>query len=65
MRGGAGRPRPDTLKVSVGYLDSYIGEGQISYAGPGAVARARLALEIVAERLELTGVRTTRERASS
>ena len=55
--GGEGTPRPDTLKVSVGYRDGYIGEGQISYAGPGALARARLALEIVAERLRLTGVR--------
>jgi hypothetical protein len=32
------------------------GEGQISYAGPGALARGRLALEIVRERLKLTGV---------
>ncbi|WP_372396341.1 acyclic terpene utilization AtuA family protein [Azospirillum sp. HJ39] len=59
VAGASGRKRPDTLKVSVGYLDSYIGEGQISYAGPGAVARGRLALEIVRERLELTGVRAT------
>ena len=47
---GARRGR-ETLKVSVGYRDGCVGEGQISYAGPGAVARARLALEIVAERL--------------
>ena len=51
-----GRPRPDTLKVSVGQFDGWIGEGQISYAGPGAAARGRLAGEIVAERLRLTGV---------
>ena len=44
-------PRTETLKVSVGYVDSFIGEGQISYAGPGALARGRLALEIVRERL--------------
>jgi hypothetical protein len=56
VSGGTGRGRPGTLKVSVGYRDGYIGEGQISYAGPGAAARARLALEIVAERLKLTGV---------
>ena len=31
-------------------------EGQLSYGGSGAVARARLALRIVEERLELTGV---------
>ena len=37
--GGTGRPRTDTLKVSIGYLDGYVGEGQMSYAGAGAVAR--------------------------
>ncbi|MBR1285639.1 DUF1446 domain-containing protein [Bradyrhizobium sp. AUGA SZCCT0177] len=56
VSGGRGHQRTETLKVSVGYVDSYIGEGQISYAGPGALARGRLALEIVRERLKLTGV---------
>jgi hypothetical protein len=56
ISGGRGSKRTGTLKVSVGYVDSYIGEGQISYAGPGALARGRLALEIVRERLQLTGV---------
>jgi hypothetical protein len=56
VSGGRGSPRTDTLKVSVGYLDGYIGEGQISYAGPGALARGRLALDIVRERLKLSGV---------
>jgi hypothetical protein len=57
VRGGTGTARPDTLKVSVGYLDSFVGEGQISYAGPGALARGRLALDIVRERLTLIKVR--------
>jgi hypothetical protein len=56
VEGGDGTRRTGTLKVSVGYVDSYIGEGQISYAGPGAVARGQLALEIVEERLRLIGV---------
>ncbi len=56
VSGATGRARPDTLKVSVGYRDGFVGEGQISYAGPGAVARARLALDVVAERLKLAGV---------
>jgi Acyclic terpene utilisation family protein AtuA len=56
VSGGRGSGRTGTLKVSVGYVDSFIGEGQISYAGPGALARGRLALEIVRERLKLTGV---------
>jgi len=56
VTGGKGTARTDTLKVSVAYADGYIGEGQISYGGPGAVARARLALDIVRERLAMTGV---------
>lgn len=56
VRGVEGRERPRELKVSVGYRDGWAGEGQISYAGAGAVARARLALEVVAERLGITGV---------
>lgn len=56
VSGASGRARPDTLKVSIGYIDSFIGEGQMSYAGPGALARARLALDIVAERLKITSV---------
>jgi hypothetical protein len=55
VRGARGRARPGRLKVAVGYRDGFVGEGQISYAGPGAVARGRLALEIVAERLKLIG----------
>jgi Acyclic terpene utilisation family protein AtuA len=60
--GAGGTATTGTLKVSVGYVDSYIGEGQISYAGPGAVERGRLALDIVRERLTLTGVRTSEVR---
>jgi len=63
LEGAAGSKRPDQLKVSVGYLDGWIGEGQISYGGPGAVARARLAREIVLERLALTGVQMQEVRA--
>lgn len=59
VTGGTGRPKTDTLKVSVGYIDSYIGEGQISYAGPGAVPRGKLALDIVRERLQIMQVKTS------
>nr|WP_198980652.1 acyclic terpene utilization AtuA family protein [Herbaspirillum sp. ASV7] len=58
VTGGRGRARPETLKTTLGYRDSFIGEGQISYAGPGAQARAQLAADIVRERLALTGVPT-------
>jgi len=51
VSGARGRPRPNTLKASIGVQDGYVGEGQISYAGPGARQRAELAREILAERL--------------
>jgi hypothetical protein len=57
VEGVVGRERPSQLKVSVGHSDGFVGEGQISYAGPGAVARGRLALEVVAERLRLMAVK--------
>ncbi len=60
VSGGHGRQRPETLKVSVGYHDGFIGEGQISYAGPGAVARAELAHQILAERLGGCGLNELR-----
>ena len=62
-QGAGGRARPAQLKVSVGYLDGWIGEGQMSYGGPGAVARAQLAREVVLKRLELMGVKMQDVRA--
>jgi hypothetical protein len=51
VTGGVGNPKPDTLKVSVGYQDCCVGEGQISYAGLGALGRAQLAKAILEDRL--------------
>ena len=62
VSGATGKPATPTFKTSVGYIDSYIGEGQMSYAGPGALARAKLALEIVRQRLELCKVNLTESR---
>jgi hypothetical protein len=62
IQGGSGKPKTGKLKASIGYIDSYIGEGQMSYAGPGAQQRGRLALDIVRERLQLTGVPITEAR---
>ncbi|WP_080240475.1 acyclic terpene utilization AtuA family protein [Spirosoma rigui] len=49
---GQGIARPDTLKVSVGYEAGFIGEGEISYAGSNALYRAKLAGDIIRERLQ-------------
>src|SRR5690606_22827239 len=56
VTGGRGTARPETLKVTVGYRAGWIGEGQVSYGGPGAVERARLAGQIVLDRLEYLGI---------
>jgi len=57
VKGATGREKTDTLKVSIGYKDCFIGEGEISYAGPGCLERAKLAAEIVEKRLKLTNVK--------
>lgn len=62
VTGGRGRPCTEMLKVSVGYIDGYVGEGQISYAGPGALARAQLARDIVRERFGIAGIRSDEAR---
>ena len=51
VSGARGRKRPEQLKVSVGFLAGYVGEGEIGYAGTNALARARLAGEIIRERI--------------
>jgi len=60
--GGRGSAPTGMLKASIGYVDGWVGEGQISYAGAGAFARARLAREIVRERLRSTRVEASEMR---
>ena len=51
VSGARGAERPPNLKVSTGFYSGFIAEGQISYAGPGALSRARLARQILEKRL--------------
>ena len=51
LAGVRGHARPDTLKVLVYFSGGWLGEAEISYAGPNAEARARLAAQIVRERM--------------
>jgi hypothetical protein len=57
VHGARARPRTDTYKVVIGYHDGWIGEGEVGYAGPNALARAQLAERVVRERLEMRGFR--------
>ncbi len=52
ITGGGGQQKPATYKVSVGYQSHHLGEGEISYAGSNALARAQLAGGIICERLQ-------------
>ena len=58
-----GHARPDHLKVTLGLRDGFIGEGQISYAGPGARARGELALGVLKHRLKKRGLDALEHRA--
>lgn len=55
VTGAKAKPRTASYKVVVGYHDGYVGEGEVGYAGPNALARAKLAEHIVRERLRLRG----------
>ncbi|MBC5781331.1 DUF1446 domain-containing protein [Ramlibacter sp. USB13] len=55
VRGILGHPRPPTLKATLCYEGGWLGEGEISYAGPNATARARLAADIVRSRMQQLG----------
>jgi hypothetical protein len=63
VQGASGHARPDQLKVALGYRDGFIGEGQISYAGPGAKARGELALEVLQRRLHKLGLAALEHRS--
>jgi len=56
VTGGRGRPRPELLKVSVGVKEGWIGEGELTFAGIGALDRARLAEAVFRERLRIIGL---------
>ena len=49
--GAGGSPAPASYKVTVAFDGGYLAEAGVSYAGPGAQARAELAGRIVAERM--------------
>jgi hypothetical protein len=51
VSGVRGRPRPATLKALIYFDGGWLGEAEISYAGPNAEARARVAMEIVKRRM--------------
>jgi hypothetical protein len=52
LAGVRGHARPTTLKVNVCHEGGWLAEAEISYAGAGAERRARLAADILGQRLQ-------------
>jgi hypothetical protein len=57
LAGVRGHARPAGLKVNVCHEGGWLAEGEISYAGPGAEARARLAADVLRRRLPALALR--------
>ena len=57
VTGARGTPPPKTLKVTVSADGGWLGESEMIYAGPNALARARLAADIVRKRIAAHGVK--------
>ncbi len=57
LRDVRGHARTDTLKVNVCHEGGWLAEGEISYAGPRAEARARLAADVLRQRLPTLALR--------
>lgn len=53
VSGARGHAAPKRLKATVGFLGDWFGEGEISYAGPNAFARAKLAADVIGKRLDM------------
>jgi hypothetical protein len=56
VQGARGKPPPATLKATVCVDAGWLGEGEISYAGPNALARAELAASVVRARCGAIGI---------
>ena len=51
VTGARGHRAPPSLKATVSFYGDWLGEAEISYAGPNALARARLAITTINERI--------------
>ena len=56
VQGARGKPPPATLKATVCVDAGWLGEGEISYAGPNALARAELAASVLRSRCRRIGI---------
>ncbi len=55
ITGFQGRPKPEKLKVLVGFKEGYMNEQMVAWNGAGAMARAELCKEVLKTRFEIIG----------
>ena len=60
--GATSHGRPEQLKVNLCYKDSFICEGEVSYGGSNALARAQMAAEMILKRIDLLDIETNEVR---
>ena len=56
ITGAKGTPPPPTLKATISIDGGWLGEGEITYAGPNALARAELAASVIRRRCQILGI---------
>jgi len=56
VKGAKGTPPPQTFKATISTDGGWCGEAELTYAGPNALARAKLAADIVRKRCAATGM---------
>ncbi len=56
ITGMKGKPRPDNLKVSIGYSAGWMGEATLKYSWPDALKKARKAEEITRKQFAALGL---------
>jgi len=57
ISGAKGLPPPPTLKATISLNGGWLGEAEITYAGPNALARAEQAASIVSLRCKILGIK--------
>jgi hypothetical protein len=56
LRGARGRAQPERLKVTACFEGGFLGEGEVTLAGPNCLARARSAAAVLRERMTIRGL---------
>lgn len=56
-KGAISKGTTSNYKVNVGYIDCFMGEGEVSFGGTNALNRAKLCAEIIQKRLNIVGAK--------